>query len=133
MTDDPTREKLALADDADTQAVSIVNTARKVYENHEDDGAWIAMESCYRHFIAAALRASVPADAVREAIPDNIPFKIWADKIENTTRTSVVRAADCYGSEQRVAHIECFYDFEAKRLVALLRALAALTPAQEKP
>lgn len=58
------------------------------------------------------------------ATPQHIPFALWADKIERTTRIVTVREADSYGSAMYAAHIDCFYDFEAKRLVALLRSLA---------
>lgn len=53
-----------------------------------------------------------------------IPYKLWADRIENTARLTRVREATSYNAAADMATIDCFYDFEAKRLVALLRALA---------
>lgn len=49
--------------------------------------------------------------------------KEWADRIERTTRLSVARPADSYGAATYKAHIDCFYNHEAKELVALLRTL----------
>jgi len=40
------------------QAIAIIREARKVYENHAGDGAWIAMEQAYAKLIESALSRS---------------------------------------------------------------------------
>lgn len=58
-------ERLALADSV---VARIIHDARKVYEDHEGDGAWLAMERAYFDLISAALRQSSERDAVVEAL-----------------------------------------------------------------
>jgi hypothetical protein len=61
--------------------------------------------------------------------------KLWADKIERTARVVSVSNAspgihDCVPNS-KVAVIKCFHDFEAMRLVQLLRAVATLLSPQD--
>jgi len=51
------------------QAIAIIREARKVYENHAGDGAWIAMEQAYAKLIESALSRSSDETAhnVRDA------------------------------------------------------------------
>lgn len=76
--------------------------------------------------LAAALTPATE-DGGREKIAkllEGIPAAQWADRIERTARLQCVQEATSYNAAAYVARIDCFYDYEAKRLVQLLRALS---------
>lgn len=105
-----------------------VETGRQAADRQQATGAEVAARPSDHTFPDAQ-----PApDLWRTALEGSNPA-IWADSIERTTRTSVVRAADSYGEAMRKAHIDCLYDFEARRLVALLRAVASQTSPATTP
>lgn len=93
----------------------------------EAERSYAFMEACRAY--VAALRCTPVGDecATRIEWPEHVTpatVKRWADLIERTTTLTCVHETDCYGAAQHVANIRCFHDFEARRLVALLRAVA---------
>lgn len=117
----PPRAISGALEDARHEASALISEARKIYEGHKGDGAWLAMEQAYFKKITALILSLLPASdsALREEIArmrkalepfarfanlyadqEDDNFQVWKDASEVKITLGMLRraAAECSAS-----------------------------------